>query len=204
MKFDFKPTQINVEDKDHKPQANLTVLSYVTAYNRLIKHIHENYWKLTPVELDFLDKSLKEDKGVMALQLDFCLPEKKGALCDGSTSRGERRLREFLRTAYIIQAYTPLEEGCLPLLQLVTGFLASKKGHHFPGQLSKAIVRGLLSPVGLKTHETTVNLTGELATKAQQIIDQLNFQGGKCYSKYCPDNSGACSDDFIISAAGLM
>ena len=132
--------QINLKNNDHKPQANLTVLSYVTAYNRLIKHIHENYWKLTSVELDFLDKSLQEDKGVMALQLDFCLPEKKGALCDGSTSVGEQRLIEFLRTAYIIQAYTPLEEGCLPLLQLVTGFLASKKGHHFPGQLSKAIV----------------------------------------------------------------
>src|ERR1700722_493040 len=115
MKFDFKPTQINSDNNDNndnKPQANLTILSYKTAYNRLINHINKAYWKLTSVELDFLDKSLQEDKGVLALQLNFCLPEKKGALCDGSTSSGEQRLIEFLRTAYIIQAYTLPEEGC--------------------------------------------------------------------------------------------
>ena len=141
----------------------------------------------------------------MALQLEFCLPEKKGALCDGSSSVGEQRLIEFLRTAYIIQAYTPSEEGCLPLLQLVSGFLAGKKGHYFPGQLAKIVVDGLLNPVRLKPYESVVNLTGELAVKGKQIIDQLNLLGRKCYNKYySPDNSGVSSDDSIITAAGLM
>ncbi|MBS0351359.1 MAG: hypothetical protein JSR33_09270 [Proteobacteria bacterium] len=206
MKFDFKPTPIDSKNNDNKPQDNLRILSYKTAYNRLINHIHENYWKLTAVELDFLDKGLKEDKGVMTLQLDFCLPEKKGALYDGSKSQGEQRLREFLRTAYIIQAYTPPEEGCLPLLKLVAGVMTSKKGHHFPGQLSKAVVQGMFDLIRHQPYgnETTVNLIGELAVKGQEIIDQLNFLGSTRYyrSYYSPpSDSNWSSDDFLIAAA---
>lgn len=205
MKFDFKPTQIDSKHNDNKPQAKKKILSYKTAYDRLIRHIHENYWKLAVVELDFLDKGLKEDAEVMALQLEFCLPEKKGASCDGSLSAGEQRLKEFLRTAYIIQAYTPPEEGCLPLLELVAGFLANKKGHHFPGQLSNAVVESLFNPIRLKSYETTVDLTGELAIKGQQIIDQLNLLGKKRHAKYYSlDSFSSCSDDFMITSAALM
>lgn len=161
------------------------------------------YYATNPRGL-FNDEESLEDKEVLALQLDFCLPEKNGALCGGSGSDGEQRLRELLRTAYIVQACTSPEEGCLPLLQLIEEFLAGKKGHHFLGQLSKAIVGDLFMPVRLKSYERTVNLTGELAVKGQKITDQLKLTGRKSYDQYFSDNSSSCSDDFIITAAGLL
>lgn len=99
---------------DEKKLNGFAVLDYITAYYRLMKWIDKYYWKLDPVELDFLDQALKNDPEVMASQIDFYMPQKKGAYND-SGSVGEKRLQLVLKELYMEQATTPKAEGCLPI-----------------------------------------------------------------------------------------
>lgn len=204
FKFEKSQQKTGAEDKKYQ-QPPLTILSYKTAYNRLIRHINDRYWYLTRIPTEIMDKDLREDEEVRNMQIDFFQPQKDGALHGGSGSAGEKRLRAFLTSIHSIQAYTPPEEGCLPLLRCLADILKSKEGHHFSGQLSAAVRGDRFTAAGVQPGESTVNLTGSLAMQGREIIADLNTQADKRYRKYFSDNdSSSISDDSVIAVAAIL
>lgn len=184
-------------------------MSYETAYNRLIKHINQCYWPLDQVKLDVLDEDLQKDPEIMALQIDWYIPKYReplhGGLLGGSGNLGEKRLRDFLKDAYMTQAWTKREEGCLPLLKAIAAIISGKDGHHLPGQLADAVSKGMFTatPASLKPGEKTIRLTGKLAKQGFELLEGLKIEAEKRCHRYCTKDT-TISDEQLISYAALL
>lgn len=182
---------------EEKKRNGFAVLDYNTAYERLRKWIDKYYWKLDPVELDFLDQALKNDPEVLASQIDFFMPKKKGAF-NGSGAVGEKRLQLFLKELYMEQAITPKSEGCLPILRTVEKIITDSTGHHFPGRLADAVRKKVLDAVRLEPGERTVVLQGRSATEAAGLMERLKPEAEKrCDNYFSRDDN--TSNDFSSS-----
>ena len=206
MKFDFKKNTENKEDKLEIKE--ITILSYETAYNRLIKRIKKHYWPLDQVKLDVLDEDLQKDPEIKALQIDWYIPKYReplhGGLLGGSGNAGEKRLSDFLKDVYMTQASTKREEGCLPLLRAITAIISGKNGHHLPGQLADAARQGIFTatPTSIKPGEKTIVLTGKLARQGFELLENLKIEAEKRCHRYFSKEI-TMSDETLLNLAGL-
>lgn len=205
MKFDFKK---NIEKEEKVEIKEVTILSYETAYNRLIKHINRSYWPLDQVKLDALDEDLQKDPEIMTLQIDLYIPKYReplhGGLLGGSGNAGERRLRDFLKEVYMTQASTQREAGCLPLLRAIAAVISGKEGHHLPGQLADAVRKGIFTatPASMKPGEKSVVLTGKSARQGFELLEGLKIEAEKRCNRYFTKEI-TMSDDTLLNLAGL-
>lgn len=196
MKPKLKLFELELMEKNDIKQIDKSVklLSYRAAYERLVIYIHSYYWQL----------EAKQPGAGGSSSLVLYQAKSNGAVGAGSGSgpSGRKRLNAFLQKAHSL--FPSAEPSALPLLRQIMTAIHGE-GHHFPGQLAKAVTQGKFFPLPEEDTANIVVASGTAAQQAEEVLESLKKTASSIYARYsAPADQDALSPRQVWESGIIM